>query len=74
MKEEGSDVPTATTTSANALSEGKNIQNDDKSSEVIEAVEACATRQLMYDTLDTYYVSLEVWYTRTIIDKVCFNI
>jgi len=37
--------------------------------EMVEAVEACTTRQLIQDTLDTYYAPLEVWYTRTIIDK-----
>ncbi|CCM06080.1 uncharacterized protein FIBRA_08327 [Fibroporia radiculosa] len=35
----------------------------------IQAVESCASRQLMEDMLTNYYVPLETWYTRTIIDK-----
>ncbi|KAJ3558060.1 hypothetical protein NM688_g1138 [Phlebia brevispora] len=37
--------------------------------EVMEAIEASASRQLFERILDTYYVPLELWYTRTIIDK-----
>ena len=38
--------------------------------EVMEAIEASASRQLFESILDTYYVPLELWYTKTIIDKV----
>ena len=44
-------------------------QDDDQIPAAIGAVEACATRQLMQDTLETYYVPLEVWYMRTSVDK-----
>ncbi|KAI0086670.1 COG4-domain-containing protein [Irpex rosettiformis] len=37
--------------------------------EEIQAVETCATRRIMLNTLETYYVPLEVWYTRSSIDK-----
>ncbi|KAI0811103.1 COG4-domain-containing protein [Irpex lacteus] len=43
--------------------------DDDKTAEAIAAVESCATRQLMHDTLETYYIPLEVWYTRSSVDK-----
>lgn len=38
--------------------------------EALEAVEVSSSRQLMEDTLSTYYLPMELWYTRTIIDKV----
>ena len=38
--------------------------------DALQAIEASSSRQLMEDTLNTYYVPMEVWYTRTIIDKV----
>ncbi|EKM55831.1 uncharacterized protein PHACADRAFT_209352 [Phanerochaete carnosa HHB-10118-sp] len=38
-------------------------------SDALEAIEASSSRQLMEDTLSTYYVPMEVWYSRTIIDK-----
>ncbi|GJE97920.1 COG4-domain-containing protein [Phanerochaete sordida] len=37
--------------------------------DALEAIEASSSRQLMEDTLNTYYLPMEVWYTRTIIDK-----
>ena len=37
----------------------------------MKAVEASASRRLFEKTLNTYYIPLEVWYMRTIIDKVC---
>ncbi|KAI0693895.1 COG4-domain-containing protein [Cytidiella melzeri] len=53
-----------------AAAELKQPAEDGKgTSEAIEAVEKCATRQLLQDALGTYYVPLEVWYARTIIDK-----
>lgn len=39
-------------------------------SEALQAVEMSSSRQLMEDTLNTYYLPLEVWYMRTIIEKV----
>ena len=43
---------------------------DDELAEVMQAVDASASRKLFEHILDTYYVPLELWYTRTIIDKV----
>lgn len=47
-----------------------NEQGETELPEVLQAVEAAASRQLFEDTLNTYYIPLEIWYTRTIIDKV----
>lgn len=38
--------------------------------EELQSLEATASRQLIEELLSTYYTPLEVWYTRTIIDKV----
>ena len=43
---------------------------NDELAEVMQAVDASASRKLFEHILDTYYVPLELWYTRTIIDKV----
>lgn len=56
--------------SGRALDPRASTQDDEEEPEAIRAVEACATRQLMQDTLNSYYFPLEIWYTRTIIDKV----
>lgn len=37
--------------------------------EVLQAVEASSSRKLFDDLLTKYYVTLETWYMRTIIDK-----
>ncbi|KAH9951407.1 COG4-domain-containing protein [Amylocystis lapponica] len=37
--------------------------------EGLQVIEACASRQLFEDMLETYYIPLEVWYARTIINK-----
>ncbi|KAF7796521.1 hypothetical protein EIP86_007700 [Pleurotus ostreatoroseus] len=42
---------------------------DDELTEVMQAVDASASRELFEHVLDTYYIPLELWYTRTIIDK-----
>ena len=41
---------------------------------MLKAVEASASCRLFETTLTAYYIPLEVWYTRTILDKVCFLI
>ena len=38
--------------------------------EVLQAVEASSSRQLFDTLLTKYYLPLESWYTRTIVDKV----
>ncbi len=43
---------------------------DDELAEVMQAVGGSASHQLFDQILETYYVPLELWYTRTIIDKV----
>lgn len=43
---------------------------EEELSDALQAVELSSSRQLMEDTLNTYYVPLEVWYMRTIIEKV----
>jgi hypothetical protein len=49
------------------------IQDGNAAPEVIETIESCVTKQIIHDTLDTYYVPLEIYYTRIIIDKVRFS-
>jgi hypothetical protein len=39
-------------------------------SEEVKAVESSACNQLFEDLLNTYYTPLEVWYTRSAVDKV----
>ncbi|CAL1703811.1 unnamed protein product [Somion occarium] len=46
-----------------------NEASPDSLPEVLQAVESSSSRRLFEDLLTTYYVPLEVWYTRTIIDK-----
>lgn len=38
--------------------------------DALKTVEVSQSRQLMDETLTTYYAPMEVWYMRTIIDKV----
>lgn len=64
---EGQERPSST----KAVESTSPAKDNDGISEAIRAVEESATLQLMQDTLDIYYVPLETWYTRTIIDKVC---
>lgn len=61
------DVPPKSTIAAEFQ---QNVQDVKDTDEVIKAVDSCATRQLIHDTLETYYIPLELWYARTIIDKV----
>lgn len=78
MEEDDLDQPTeelippstAKSISAAAMESKQSAKDDEAKPEAIEAIEACATRQLMQETLETYYIPLEVWYTRTIVDKV----
>ncbi|KAI0075820.1 COG4-domain-containing protein [Panus rudis PR-1116 ss-1] len=44
-------------------------EKSDELPEVLQAVESSTSRKLFEDLLSTYYIPLEVWYTRTIIDK-----
>ncbi|KAI0340154.1 COG4-domain-containing protein [Trametopsis cervina] len=60
------DVPPKSTIAAEFQ---QNVQDVKDTDEVIKAVDSCATRQLIHDTLETYYIPLELWYARTIIDK-----
>jgi hypothetical protein len=39
-------------------------------SEELKAVESSASNKLFDDLLSTYYTPLEVWYTRSAVDKV----
>jgi len=39
-------------------------------SQELEAVESSASNKLFDDLLSTYYTPLEVWYTRSAVDKV----
>lgn len=52
---------------------GRVPESDSEEPEALQAIEASASRQLMEDTLNTYYVPMEVWYMRTIIEKVCLG-
>ena len=44
--------------------------NIDPQAGVPHPIENAASRQLFDELLNTYYVPMEVWYARTIIDKV----
>jgi hypothetical protein len=37
-----------------------------------ESVQATVSHQLFEGLLTTYYIPLEIWYIRTIIEKACF--
>ena len=42
----------------------------DTLSQELKAVESSASNKLFDDLLSTYYIPLEVWYTRSAVDKV----
>ncbi|KAF8270411.1 COG4-domain-containing protein [Lactarius quietus] len=45
---------------------------DDSSTEELKAVESSTCNKLFEDLLNTYYIPLEVWYTRSAVDKVLY--
>jgi conserved oligomeric Golgi complex subunit 4 len=60
-------------TPAPQATDGNGAAGETKVPPEFEAVEKSECKKLIEDLLDTYYTPLEVWYTRTIIDKVCFR-
>lgn len=63
QKTEAADLPPSASNAVAKNGDGEAVP------EAVQAVESCATRQLMQDALDSYYTPLEIWYARTIIDK-----
>lgn len=66
---ENTGIPTPKSARANTPSVDMHAK-DDELAEVMQAVGGSASHQLFDQILETYYVPLELWYTRTIIDKV----
>lgn len=48
------------------------VNPSDSSLQELQVLETCASRQLFEDMLSTFYIPMEVWYARTIINKVSF--
>ena len=44
--------------------------NTQKIPEEFQIIESSQSRELFQALLETYYIPLEIWYTRSIIDKV----
>lgn len=71
----GDDEVNADTTNASGvpiapqLGSARHIRTANHSSDGPHVIETCAARQVFEDMLTKYYIPLEVWYTRTIVDK-----
>ncbi|KAI0933704.1 hypothetical protein AcW1_005462 [Taiwanofungus camphoratus] len=71
----GDDEVNADTTNASGvpiapqLGSARHIRTTNHSSDGPHVIETCAARQVFEDMLTKYYIPLEVWYTRTIVDK-----
>ena len=55
------------------LAEIEGEQNTPKIPEEFQIIESCQSGQFFQKLLEAYYIPLEVWYTRSIIDKVTLH-